>query len=116
MNPNVHIKKRKENHYSFILRKNVYYILKYLVNKNNDYVFKISKNVDVTYGHLIKLLDKLNKLEIIENVSSKNKRKRIVTLTSKGKEMYKNLDFIYNATEKPLTKSYSTSHGEEIES
>ncbi len=71
-------------------------MLLYLYLNDGQYVSNISKHVDCTYSHVIKVLDVFHKAGMIE--FKKEGRVKKVKLTKKGKEIIKEIkkavDFI----------------------
>lgn len=52
------------------------------VNDYDNFLYRLSTKIDVTYSHVVKVVDKLETLEILE--SKHSGRKRILKLTEKG--------------------------------
>ncbi|MGC8516496.1 MAG: hypothetical protein ACP5MT_01195 [Candidatus Acidifodinimicrobium sp.] len=65
----------------FLILKMIYY------NDNHTYAAIISRKIDCSYSYIVKLLNKMSKLDIVK--VSNDKHKRIVKLTDKGKKLFK---------------------------
>jgi DNA-binding PadR family transcriptional regulator len=72
----------------FLKRKPVKVILN-LKEHEENYALEISRNIDTTYPHTIKLLQQMEGSKLIE--SRKQGRKKIFHLTPKGQEIADNL-------------------------
>ncbi|MFT4282868.1 MAG: hypothetical protein ACMXX6_00400 [Candidatus Woesearchaeota archaeon] len=67
-----------------------------LYNSSNEiYASNLAKNVDCTYSHVVKVLQEMQKANIIS--FEKQGRLKIIILTEKGKKIAKNLDEIRNS-------------------
>jgi len=91
------------NH-SFLLMKNTFFVLRILNNNGSDFIGKLCKEAGITYSHLNKMEKCLEKYGLIETVPHKNKRIKMIRLTSKGKEIFDNLNFVYENAEKNACK------------
>ncbi len=68
------------------LRKKPSLALIFLNNsKRKVYISALAKKVDCTYSHIVKLLQKMEKMGLVN--LSKNGRTKTITLTKKGKEI-----------------------------
>ncbi|MBE5729586.1 winged helix-turn-helix transcriptional regulator [Candidatus Parvarchaeota archaeon] len=65
----------------FLILKMIYY------NDNHTYAAVISRKIDCSYSYIVKLLNKMSKLDIVK-VSS-DKHRKIIKLTDKGKKLFK---------------------------
>jgi DNA-binding PadR family transcriptional regulator len=72
----------------FLKRKPVKVILN-LKEHEENYALEISRNIDTTYPHTIKLLQQMEKGRLIN--SRKQGRKKMFNLTPKGQEIADNL-------------------------
>ncbi len=67
-----------------------------LHNSNNEiYASSLAKQVDCTYSHVVKILQEMEKSDLV--AFKKQGRLKILTLTGKGKEVAKNIDSIRTA-------------------
>ena len=51
------------------------------------YASKVSREIDVTYAHLVTILNQLEEKGIIKYYT-KDKRRKLIELTNKGKQLY----------------------------
>ncbi|MBC5793147.1 MAG: winged helix DNA-binding protein [Nanohaloarchaea archaeon] len=86
----------------FINEKPYKMIIKLLRNRLKDDLCKhdLSKAVDSTYSHTVKVVDRFEELELIE--TKKEGRKMVITLTSKGVEVAKALENLESVKTKKL--------------
>ncbi|MBN2095534.1 MAG: winged helix DNA-binding protein [Candidatus Aenigmarchaeota archaeon] len=61
-------------------------------DKKPKYVNRISKEIDCTYSHIIRLLDKLQELDLVK--FTKVKRVKYVELTETGKDLALDLESV----------------------
>lgn len=64
-------------------------LLAALRTKNNPSMHRLSRQLDITYSHLVSLVTEFEKLNWIKSV--KKGRVREITLTGKGEEMQKSI-------------------------
>ena len=62
------------------------------------YVSALAKMVDTTYPHMVKLINRLERLEIVR--TQKEGRTRYVELTEKGEELAHDIEGLYRHLEK----------------
>ena len=68
-------------------------MLVHLYNKQNDvYASGLAKIVDCTYSHVVKILQEMQKADLIE--FKKQGRLKILTLTKKGEEVAKAIEHL----------------------
>ena len=66
-----------------------------LLNKNNDiYASSLAKVVDCTYSHVVKILQEMQKADLIS--FEKQGRLKVLPLTKKGTEIATHIDSIGN--------------------
>ena len=64
-----------------------------LLNKKETYSYFLSKEIDITYSHLVKVIKKYEDVGIL--TSKKVGRTNIIKLTPKGKEIAKHIESIF---------------------
>ena len=57
----------------------------------NENMSKLSKESNVTFSHLSKIINELEKLKIVTSHMGKSRRERIITLTLKGTKILKKM-------------------------
>ncbi|MCW1294169.1 MAG: hypothetical protein OH316_00270 [Candidatus Parvarchaeota archaeon] len=65
----------------FLILKMIYF------NDNHVYAAIISRKIDCSYSYIVKLLNKMSKLDIVK--VSNDRHKKIIKLTDKGKKLFK---------------------------
>lgn len=65
---------------------------------NPNYATEVSKGVDCTYSHTIKVLDKFNNLDLVE--FKKEGRIKLITLTEDGEEIAHDLEGLVRKLER----------------
>ncbi|MFP4045976.1 MAG: winged helix DNA-binding protein [Candidatus Aenigmatarchaeota archaeon] len=65
---------------------------------NPNYATEVSKGVDCTYSHTIKVLDKFNDLDLVE--FRKEGRIKLISLTEDGKEIAHDLEGLVQKLER----------------
>ncbi len=85
------------NNISFLFREKPLKILLELRENNNTYGSKISRKINCTYSHTIKLTQQIEELGIIGR--EKVGRKTLLKLTKKGKEITEYLNKIIKRLE-----------------
>jgi len=66
-----------------------------LNTQSEQYASSLAKAVDCTYSHIVKILNEMQKAELI--TFQKEGRLKVLKLTKKGEEMARSIDAIRNA-------------------
>ncbi len=80
---------------------------------NPNYATEVSKGVDCTYSHTIKVLDKFEELELVE--FSKEGRVKLIELTDDGEEIAHDLEGLVRKFERKIEETDEESEEEEDE-
>jgi predicted transcriptional regulator len=81
----------------FLKEKPVKLIVKIRLQRNENYALQLSKEVNATYSHTVKVLQKMHELGLVE--FEKNGRKKIVRLTDAGVDVADAFKDVYRAVE-----------------
>jgi DNA-binding MarR family transcriptional regulator len=71
--------------------------------KDENYALQISRDVDVTYSHTVKVLNKMNEFGLVK--FERKSRKKIVRLTEDGEKVAEHLHKARNEMEKKARKT-----------
>ncbi len=87
---------RNKKIFSVFFREKPAMMLVYLLNSEKEqYASHLAKDVDCTYSHIVKILNEMQKADLI--TFQKEGRLKILKLTKKGEEVAKYIDQIRNA-------------------
>jgi len=76
-----------------------------MLREGPKYATILSKNIDITYSHTVKLLDLFNDLGLVE--FEKKGRIKIVKLTSMGEEIARAMDHLMSKLSQIKVKAYA---------